>query len=757
MERLYMKLDTQPKRTMTLRLAGRRDILPTIALFLASRAGILGMYPFGLAAFAGAYDKRIGWLGLIAITLGQASVGEGAAAGRYLLSASLFWLYWGIFPDNKIRASAACGITCIAGALCGAAYEGANTVSVLLAIVEGIISAFLYIVFDKSDAFIKKRSERTIVSQEETISLCIAAGAVITGLNGFGFIPWISLPQTAVAFFIICMAESCPTASAVCGGLAVGFMCNIDSRYAVTAAGIFAAGALCGALLKNAGRFAVALGFLGGAMVAMMYASEPLKLPVSAAELSAASAVFAALPKGVHRRIHEELTRTAHAEEVRMDERMRGFISARLAKNAEAVSRLAAVFDDFTKKRLERSVPDAARIFDEVSERVCSTCPMNERCTGEDFWKTCRDFSKILDACEKCRAVPSDAKQGCLRRKDLISEFFHAYELYRRGLLHRGEMIYARDIQARQYEMFASLLNRMRDELDGGFRFRPDIEEEALTRLDAEGVSVHEINVIELSDSPEVYVTLDVGVKKGLLPEVLSDICGFRMELDTGAAGMLHYKAAPQIAIEYGIAALSAEDNAPSGDYAGCFFYEDMFYCILCDGMGTGAEAADEARMTAGIIKAMLTAGADPATAFGAANSAAVMKFDSDMYSTVDLLTLNRVTGACAFYKAGACASVVIRAGRADIISPGGTPAGMIPKPCAKTASCRLSAGDFIIMYTDGVFPDGASAQTAAGAALPEADNPQAAAELMLKRAARRAGIGSDDMSVVLIRLDESV
>ena len=143
--------------------------------------------------------------------------------------------------------------------------------------------------------------------------------------------------------------------------------------------------------------------------------------------------------------------------------------------------------------------------------------------------------------------------------------------------------------------------------------------------------------------------------------------------------------------------------GAVSGDT--CLWFHgsgNQYYVLLCDGMGTGAEAAAESRQGAALLRQMLLAGLSPEAALRSFNSLTILR-ELGGCTTVDLLALGLDTGRGTLYKWGAAGSCLLRR---DRIRCWGTP---MPPPGLsqqqREQSCRVSLrrGEILLLHSDGV------------------------------------------------------
>ena len=175
-----------------------------------------------------------------------------------------------------------------------------------------------------------------------------------------------------------------------------------------------------------------------------------------------------------------------------------------------------------------------------------------------------------------------------------------------------------------------------------------------------------------------------------------------------------------------------------------------VLYILLCDGMGTGEEAARESRRAAAAIQGLLQAGADPERALELLNGVCVLRGDG-AFSTVDLAQVSLLTGRVRLYKWGAAASWVVRDGEAVRLGAASPPPGLDAQARAQVFSEQLGPGDYLVLLTDGI------GDTAAAQALSDL-GPRSTRDLatrLLSKARTLTG-EADDMTAAVLCLHPS-
>ena len=156
------------------------------------------------------------------------------------------------------------------------------------------------------------------------------------------------------------------------------------------------------------------------------------------------------------------------------------------------------------------------------------------------------------------------------------------------------------------------------------------------------------------------------------------------------------------------VAICSAGREAANGDRCVSFpVFGCRHYVMLCDGMGTGPEAAREGRDAARLLRQMLVAGYPAEYALKSLNSILVLRGRAAAV-TVDLAQIHLDSGRVTLYKWGAAPSWLLGEEGAEKIGTATPPPGLSVTEGRETVE-RLSLGwgETLILVSDGVDPVG--------------------------------------------------
>lgn len=198
------------------------------------------------------------------------------------------------------------------------------------------------------------------------------------------------------------------------------------------------------------------------------------------------------------------------------------------------------------------------------------------------------------------------------------------------------------------------------------------------------------------------------------------------------------------------------EGERVCGDQLAVFTVGSMLYMLLSDGMGSGEAAHAESAMTVRLLRKFLKAGIDPKPALKTLNTALSLRCaEGGGFTTIDLLALDRSSGAATLYKYGAAPSYVKRGDRAVRINAGSLPAGLQGSSAEPESSrLQLEEGAVLVMVSDGV-AGGDDGWLSEGLVQWQEMEAQDMSQQIMAESRRHGGL-QDDCAVLVLRLEKS-
>lgn len=396
-----------------------------------------------------------------------------------------------------------------------------------------------------------------------------------------------------------------------------------------------------------------------------------------------------------------------------------------------------------------------------VCRQVCSACTQKARCWGAGYDDTVNAMRNFLESWRAdCRAEFAPwfvcTRQSAVRTALLRAENLRI--LRRAGQAEAGVL---RSTVSDQYRALADGLYRMAQ------TWQPEIPQPRLSARLTALIGAMQLPVRELQACRSADGALSVIIRlRGArlseaaaqeLTAAVSRCCGTAMRLQTVAAAEgqeLLFAPQPVCGVETGVAQRACRGIC--GDVTEVLEYGGDHCLLLCDGMGTGAEAAADAKMTALFAARLLRAGFDADVTARLVNAALLTRTPGDRGSTLDLLRIRGADGQAFLYKAGACPGYLVRAGRIRRLGGEGA-AGDLGLPLGSAGAVRdhrqelaLQPDDLLVMASDGALACGEAAFTRAVLALQPDTAPRMAAVLLAACASARP---EDDSTVLLVRI----
>lgn len=186
--------------------------------------------------------------------------------------------------------------------------------------------------------------------------------------------------------------------------------------------------------------------------------------------------------------------------------------------------------------------------------------------------------------------------------------------------------------------------------------------------------------------------------------------------------------------------------NRPAADNGDrCLWFAgpgNQYFVLLCDGMGTGLGAVDEARTAGKMLKELLCAGFPPEHALESLNSLCALRGKAGAV-TVDLARIKLDSGRVTLYKWGAAPSWLLTEGGAEKLGAGSPPPGLSVENTCHSLGLLLRPGQTLMLLSDGAETEEVRRWEPGSGATPE----RLAARLLERQK------GTDDATVALVTL----
>ncbi len=424
-------------------------------------------------------------------------------------------------------------------------------------------------------------------------------------------------------------------------------------------------------------------------------------------------------------------------------------------KTVVTEAKLSAAFSSLSRVFFTVGQEDAKLKKTEISAAVCQNIGgVCNRCLGCTCDKA--DLSnKLTDILWEKHLVayadlPSNIKTGCKMPNEIIMAA-NSVITNKKGQLNRNMtrladeylgfsrlICSANQNERRETQNDSQKSRRVRELLhDKKIRFKSvTVVGNRNIRLTVRGVEPSEI---PLSAKEITYMLSTLLTTRLSEPEFIIGEHGTEMRLHS----------LPEVRVECAKVSVGKAGEAVCGDTVSFFESDDgYFYSLISDGMGSGRKAELASRLASLYLEKLLTLGADAGETLNLLNKMLISK-DEEVFTTVDLLEIDKMTGSARMIKAGAAPTFVYRNGECFRLDACTAPVGIINEVRAAETKMKLKRGDYIVMTSDGITP------TDPKPCLPKIGEKKSASALAaaIISAWNENPVSTDDMSVSVVRI----
>lgn len=672
-------------------------------------------FPFG-AAFAGGCPPEYLLSASVGAALGSLVFCDAMSALKYAGSVCVIFVFrMGLekYISKRRRTIVYPLIAAVALLLCGAVTAVAS---------DGELSAFLLTLCEAAvtgtvACFVHRVSETVpssfsavTASPADTVSVLLVSALFLLSLDRLVIFDF-SLARFFAGVFIMTLAllgrESAGAVAGILCGLAFG---TREEMYFIAYP---LSGLICG-VCSPYGKLAVAAGFTVSSTLALILRGSADTALMKTLEMLLSAAVFATMPKKLTDRLmvfFKPLSRDWYDGESR---RLLGF---KVKKSAKGIKDIAFSVNAVCGLLSKADLPETDYIAGAVRDAQCSGCAKRAFCWNGAGKITEKAFNDTLALAVSGKDItpsvlPERLRVCCSDKEGLSASFNKEMCCYRARLVAKNETLGVKKAAAAQLDCAARLLEDAANAVT-----ESGTTDNRLTALMGDVLEEEGFVCSFVAVSLDKFgkASADAFCKK--IPKLRSyskllEKLSTRLGIDFAPPVADEYKEDGTVLSFYEKTKLDvrackvqrkSDGEALCGD--SCELFRDNkgnFCCVLSDGMGTGSRAALDSVMTSSLMTRLLKAGFNEETAFDAVNAALMVNSADETLATLDILRLDLNSGRAEFMKAGSSFSVVRRSGRTAVVERPSLPLGIIGNAKFERSETELSAGDAIIMISDG-------------------------------------------------------
>ena len=750
-DRLSKAASKRGLRVSELREYSKYVLVSLLSFLMAYARFPQDIRPLGIAVICAAADKKTALFAYIGCAVACVTYPDIAIA--YFIVYFMLFAARKAFTDSKFRepiyvkviestaASMAIGVIRISSSHSEALYE------YIAALASAALAAAFTYFF--SNIFARDIYDSIPLGRKSICSYALM-GAIVCSLSGIGIF---GFDLRLIAACVITLTYAVSNGFMHAG--IVGFVCGVACGDPMTCACLGLCGLISGLLFPKS-IFAALFSFAAVFFTCGAYSQDIQSALALMPSVALACLIF--IPACAFLPDIMRISVSAKGAKANTDTADKSNYPRRLS---EAFFSLSEVFYKLSENRRFPSESDTGIALERAFSEVCSKCALNEMCfarrnTDEDELR-----KKLHSAMQVRQAEPDDfganMKEKCIRLEALCDEVNASYRKTAVALSKDNRT----SLLSSQYAGIARLITdteKKSAEISGRDEAYEKKIADALKKIDMpfsritvcskreKKVKIYGVNLDKIPFGAEE-------LKKYMLTE-----CGLRItepsfDMTESSGIVMSFERAPVISVEYSHASKSKEDDEVNGDTVN-FVHGDhsFFHAFICDGMGSGADAALASRLSSVFLEKTLSVGAKKSIILELLNNALLAQ-SNESFSTVDLLEADLLTGKSYFLKAGAAPTFILRRQKLYKISSATVPVGIISSFTAESTRFDLEAGDVIIMVSDGVVQGTDESPWLAELIRMDVTRDPSVLSRKILDKAREINVRTDDMTAAVIKI----
>ncbi len=644
--------------------------------------------------------------------------------------------------------------------------------------VQMLVCALLYPVFHTALSVLSSHSGRKILSQEETLAICVTLACLLCGAVQVRI--FTLSPAIAASYLLIFIA-------AYGGGVGLGAGCAavLGAAIAVGLSGqwlivcnLTLCAVVCAVFSNN--RFLCAISFILTNAVLTLLINGSHEIILNLKETLPACIIFCALPKKWIAKssalISEEARR--RDDNAQILRRVSNAIHARLYGVSDVFSQMAQCFSSVAGASETSPKIHTEHMMQRLYSEVCDKCALCNVCWKRAYDQTYQAMEQALESAREHgrfdpRLLDRDFARRCMKTQQMIDAINHMAQLYIVNNKWEHRMEESRMLVAQQLLGVSDIMHQMADDMRLDISFDNRVERDIRVSLDRYAIARDaEVTVWRASGGYQVRLQCEkAGDRIACMQcggKAIGEALGCRMHLagslcDISGTGRCSCSYAQSVAYSLvtGSAGCAAYGQSLSGDSTVITQLDGARTLLaICDGMGNGVRAHQESSATASLLSNFYKAGFSREAALHTINRLLLLRSGEEMFSTVDMCVFDCAGGTCQVTKIAAAPGILYKNGKMHLIQTEALPMGVADTAIPPAIRYKLQAGDGIIIMSDGItdvlsvdslIPICQSFWQDAGG------DPQDFCDALVQAAIACSGdMAKDDMSVVAAILTES-
>lgn len=399
-------------------------------------------------------------------------------------------------------------------------------------------------------------------------------------------------------------------------------------------------------------------------------------------------------------------------------EREEGCKEQRLLTYAESFNGLSQAFAKMSRTKERFSDEELGQVQNEITGKICTSCNMCQICWEADS-PVYQLFSNLILSIEKFGEAEKEHEQRmreyCPYVNDITREAVRIFERTKVNTAWYGRLLENREVIAEQLDAMAFIMEDCAKDYEKLNHKEKALLSQIRFLAKDRGLFITEMHLYQKQNGKKQLVT-KVQTKGGCISikeyrEAVSRGMGIPMIQHKDSRNLIGAEETRIIFEEdtryhaiHGVARLTKDGAVVSGDNFSFLDLENgQMIMSLSDGMGSGIEACKESETVIELIEKFLEAGFSKETAIKMMNSAMVIRGEEDIFSTIDVASVNLYDGNAEFYKVGAAATFIKKKHEVECLLSTSLPVGVSNKMEVDEIKKQLQDGEILVMVSDGV------------------------------------------------------
>lgn len=601
---------------------------------------------------------------------------------------------------------------------------------------------------------------RTSLSEGEALALCAAYCCLLMSVADLQVMEMNMMRVLAIASAVV-VAAGTSLAMAAGVGIALGFSLSMAGDVAPICIGSMGVCAMAGGACRKAGRPGAFAGFALCNALLTLYINRSTQVILPLPEIVLAGGLALLVP----RRVMDIVSATLHAGGAAGTGRagnqlMQDMAATRLTNISVAMEAAAQALEERVQPmtRKDENIWAAKRLA-----IGCRGCPKRVQCWEQNAEANIAISGRMLRHYlhDGTIVLYKEMAEDCMDTNRLTENAKQAFEAISYERNENGRLRVFRDTTATHLKEISNITGHLAQDI-----VKPD-EMQKLEDTLADKMRMLGLDVFSVAARDDALGRLRIRLElsnagkeceQGVV-EAASQASGRKMRLNAkpvrNKEGMLLFTLheTSRLSLKAGASAVKREGSQISGDhYSICKLDDGRYFACLCDGMGSGKEAATSGRIGTKLIEAFFRAGYDQTRIMEAVNSVMAMS-GNDVFTTADVCIIDLIDKSCEFIKSGAAPSFLIRGHKMEVLSGEALPIGVVEDAHPSCMAKKLKAGDIILLLSDGV-TDCLDEEMKHAILDMTTQDAKAISQEIIRVAMQRVKGKHDDMTAIVLKID---